>query len=135
MASLLARHPYGERDWHLLLPSHETYLTKRNDLSLHVTVLDRPLLLVIIGVVLLEPLTEEIYFRGILFCGLKSKMNAGLSAGIVTAIFAFLHPQHQLIVLPVALTLGAFRVVGRSTCSCFALHLVYNLTVLLWGVR
>ncbi|AFL90022.1 CAAX amino terminal protease family [Terriglobus roseus DSM 18391] len=109
--------------------------TRRNDLSLHVAVIDRPLLLVVLSVVLLEPLTEEIYFRGILFCGLKSKLNPYLSAGIVTAIFAFLHPQHRGIVLPIALTLGVFRIVGRSTSSCFALHLAYNLSMLLWGFR
>jgi len=110
-------------------------LTQRIDLSLHVTAVNRLLLLVLLGTVILQPLMEEIYFRGILFCGLNSKLNPSLSAGVVTIAFVVLHPQHQLIVLTVALALGVVRVVSRSTCCCFALHLFYNLGVVLWGVR
>jgi membrane protease YdiL (CAAX protease family) len=92
-------------------------------------------LLIFIGTVILQPMIEEVYFRGILFCGLKSRFNPVASISIVTLIFVALHARHQWIVLPISIVLGTVRLVSRSTCSGFALHLTYNLGVLLWGIR
>jgi membrane protease YdiL (CAAX protease family) len=110
-------------------------LTKRFDLSLRVADANRSLFLILLGTVVLQPFIEEVYFRGILFCGLSSKLGPLFSAGIVTIVFVALHAQHQWIVLPVAAVVGILRLVSRSTCCCFALHLFYNLGIVLWGVR
>lgn len=97
--------------------------------------INRLFLLIFIGTVILQPFIEEVYFRGILFCGLRSRFNSWVSVAIVTLIFVALHAQHQWIVLPIGILLGAVRVIAGSTCNCFALHLSYNLGVVLWGIR
>jgi membrane protease YdiL (CAAX protease family) len=93
-------------------------------------------ILIFLGTVILQPLLEEVYFRGILFCGLTSKLNPIVSITIVTMIFVCLHARHQwIIVLPISVIIGIVRVVTRATSNCFALHLAYNLGVVLWGIR
>jgi membrane protease YdiL (CAAX protease family) len=93
------------------------------------------LVLVLLRTFLLQPLLEEVYFRGILFAGIESRFDAAKSIFIVTVIFDLGHAQHQWIVLPFAITVGIVRVPTRSTANCFALHAAYNLGVILWGVR
>lgn len=92
-------------------------------------------LLVVLGTVIVEPFVEEIYFRGILFTGLATRVGPWMSICIVTLAFVILHVQHRWIVLPVAIVLGCVRLYTKSTASCFALHLGYNLGILLWGIR
>jgi membrane protease YdiL (CAAX protease family) len=65
-------------------------------------------ILMFIGTVVLQPLLEEIYFRGILFCGLTTKFNPIISITIVTVISVCLHAQHQWIVLPIRSSSGQF---------------------------
>jgi membrane protease YdiL (CAAX protease family) len=92
-------------------------------------------LLVVLGTVVVEPLIEEIYFRGILFTGLATRIGTWVSICIVTLAFILLHVQHRWIVLPISIVLGCVRLYTKSTASCFALHVGYNLGVLLWGIR
>jgi membrane protease YdiL (CAAX protease family) len=82
--------------------------------------------------VALQPLVEEIYFRGILFVALEKRMGQIASITIVTLIFVWLHPGHRLDVLSVAVVLGITRVVTKSVASCFALHASYNLFLALY---
>jgi membrane protease YdiL (CAAX protease family) len=91
--------------------------------------------LVILGTVIVEPLVEEVYFRGILFAGLAGRVGSVVSICLVTLAFVLLHVQHRWIVLPVAVLLGVLRLYKRSTANCFALHAAYNLGVVLWGLR
>ncbi len=91
--------------------------------------------LVLLGTVIIEPLVEEVYFRGILFAGLAGRVGSVVSICIVTLAFVLLHVQHRWIVLPIAILLGVLRLYKRSTASCFALHAAYNLGVVLWGIR
>jgi membrane protease YdiL (CAAX protease family) len=94
----------------------------------------RMLVVILLSSCLLEPLLEEIYFRGILFVGLTSRLDAAKSIFIVTVIFDVLHAQHAFIVLPFAIAVAIVRVWTRSTANCVALHAAYNLGVILWGV-
>jgi membrane protease YdiL (CAAX protease family) len=110
-------------------------LTRRFVVPLNGIEVNRLFLLVFIGTVILQPLIEEVYFRGILFCGLSSRFSPVASMAIVTLIFVALHARHQWIVLPIAILVGAVRVITRSTCNSFAMHLAYNLGVVLWGIR
>jgi len=93
------------------------------------------LALILLSTFLLQPILEEVYFRGILFEGIASKLNTAKSIFIVTVIFDLVHAQHQLIVLPFAIAVGIVKVSTRSTANCFAMHAAYNLGVILWGVR
>jgi membrane protease YdiL (CAAX protease family) len=93
------------------------------------------LVLILLSTFLLQPILEEVYFRGILFAGIASKLDIVKSIFIVTVIFDLVHAQHQLIVLPFAIAVGIVRVSTRSTANCFALHAAYNLGVILWGIR
>lgn len=90
---------------------------------------------VFLGTVIVEPLVEEVYFRGVLFVGLARRLGPVLSICLVTLAFVLLHVQHRWIVLPITILLGLLRLYRGSTASCFALHAAYNLGVLLWGIR
>jgi uncharacterized protein len=84
--------------------------------------------------VLLQPIIEEIYFRGILFVALLRRTGA-IGAVVLTAlIFALLHPLHRLTILPVAFVLSLTRLKTRSVAACVAMHAAYNLGVLLFKV-
>ena len=96
---------------------------------------DRLFILVFVGAVVLQPIIEEVYFRGILFAALENRFTSLISLIIVTLTFASLHPGHQWIVLPISVLLGITRITTRSTANCFALHAAYNLGVTLWGIR
>jgi membrane protease YdiL (CAAX protease family) len=91
--------------------------------------------LMCIGVLFAGPFVEEVYFRGILFAGLSSKLGPFWSIGIVTLVSDLGHPQHRWIVLPIAILLGVVRLRTASVANCFVLHAAYNLGVILWGVR
>jgi membrane protease YdiL (CAAX protease family) len=84
------------------------------------------------GTIILQPLLEEIYFRGILFESLSFKMGSIWSISIVTALFVLMHAQHHWIILPIAILLAATRIATRSTACCFALHAAYNLGMVVW---
>lgn len=49
----------------------------------------RLIVLVALGTVILQPLIEEIYFRGILFEAISAKIGATWGIGIVTALFLY----------------------------------------------
>jgi len=91
--------------------------------------------LLFLGTIVMQPFAEEMYFRGILFSGLASKLNPFLSICIVTLAFVLGHVQHRWIVLPVGIVLGLVRLFTKSTANCFALHAAYNLGILFWGIR
>ena len=92
----------------------------------------RLILLVALGTVILQPLVEEIYYRGILFEAISSKIGSIWSICIVTLLFDLMHVQHHWIVLPIAILLGVTRISTRSTANCFALHAAYNLGMVIW---
>ena len=92
------------------------------------------LLLYVAVVVLLQPVIEEIYFRGILFVGLEKRLRTLPAIVIVTVVFALIHPRYQFYVLPVAIALGVSRVKTRSVAACFALHASYNLFIAIYQI-
>jgi membrane protease YdiL (CAAX protease family) len=90
------------------------------------------ILYTLLSTVLVQPLIEEVYFRGILFEALTSKVGWIWSISIVTMVFALLHVQHQWVVLPIAIVLAVARISTGSTATCFALHMSYNLGIAIW---
>lgn len=91
------------------------------------------ILYILLATVLMQPLIEEVYFRGILFEALSSKVGWIWSISIVTIVFALLHVQHHWVVLPAAILLAVARILTRSTASCFAFHASYNLGIYIWA--
>ncbi len=81
---------------------------------------------------LAEPLTEEIYFRGILFVALAGRFGKIPSIAIVTVLFCLVHPRHFLTVLPLAIVLAGIRLYSSSVRACFACHAAYNLSLVLF---
>ena len=88
---------------------------------------------ILLATVLLQPLIEEVYFRGILFEALSSKVDWIWGISIVTIVFSLLHAQHHWAVLPIAILLAVARISTSSTASCFALHASYNLGIVIWA--
>jgi membrane protease YdiL (CAAX protease family) len=77
--------------------------------------------------VLVAPLIEETYFRGILFAALANRVGTLASILIVTIISSLVHLGHMLYVFPVMAVLGFMRLRTESVASCFVLHASYNL--------
>jgi membrane protease YdiL (CAAX protease family) len=83
------------------------------------------------GTVLLQPLIEEIYFRGILFESLSQRFGYLYAITIVSVVFLLAHGLHRWILIPITLLLALARISTRSTSNCFALHASYNFTTVL----
>jgi membrane protease YdiL (CAAX protease family) len=81
---------------------------------------------------LVEPLAEEIYFRGVLFVALADRFGKIPSIAIVTVLFSLVHPSHFLTVLPLAILLAGTRLYSSSVRACFACHAAYNLSLALF---
>jgi membrane protease YdiL (CAAX protease family) len=79
-----------------------------------------------------QPIVEEIYFRGILFAGLASRLGDIPSIVVVTIFFSAAHPRHWFTVLPAAVLLGVMRLYTGSVKACFACHAAYNLSLALF---
>jgi membrane protease YdiL (CAAX protease family) len=82
--------------------------------------------------VLASAAVGEMYFRGILFVALAKRFGATVSVLVTTVAFTFVHLGHMFYVLPVAVTLGVWRLKTKSVASCFALHASYNLFILIY---
>jgi len=79
-----------------------------------------------------QPIVEEIYFRGILFAALASRLGDIPSIAVVTILFCAVHPPHWFMVLPAAVLLGLVRLYTGSVKACFACHAAYNLSLALF---
>lgn len=81
---------------------------------------------------MVQPFIEECYFRGLLFAAVAEKIGVIGSVLLTALLFAWLHPMHNLTILPVAFLLGGTRAKTRSVAACFVLHAGYNVGVLLF---
>jgi uncharacterized protein len=86
--------------------------------------------------ILVAPLVEEIFFRGLLYPALARPMGVGLAVVVTSALFALVHgsqlanawaPLLVLFVIGSALTI--VRAVTRSVATCVVIHMTYNLTL------
>lgn len=90
--------------------------------------------LVLLSEVLVAPLIEEVYFRGILFIALATRFSGVITFVIVTALSSFIHLGHMVIVLPLMTLLGLVRLKTGSVANCFAMHASYNLFVAVYSL-
>jgi len=87
--------------------------------------------LVVLGVVLVGPLFEEIYFRGFLFEGFRNSRLGNVGAGLLTtAAWACLHFQYDFYqvatVFAGGLVLALIRVKTGSLRGCILFHVLMN---------
>jgi len=85
------------------------------------------------AVACLSPWYEELFFRGLLFTSVESKVGGGWAAALSASLFTLSHvPQHQgylVPLVPIALVAVATSWLRRKTHSvapAFAFHLGYN---------
>jgi uncharacterized protein len=76
------------------------------------------------------PLAEEMFFRGWLYTGLRSKMRAWAAITVTATLFALAHWEkthiYALAVFPVGIALGVVRERTGSIKASMAVHAVYN---------
>ena len=89
-----------------------------------------------IMVVILAPVIEEVFFRGVLFSGIRRDYGLLIAALVVTVVFVALHIPRVGLDPPylISLTLLSFfalatRLRSRSLAPAISLHLGYNLIV------
>ena len=82
--------------------------------------------------VLVGPLHEEVFFRGVLYQTLRTKLSWVLSVLLCTAVFALLHDPLAQMTGALLLGLVACYVMEKrgSITECFAIHAAYNFFVL-----
>jgi len=82
--------------------------------------------------VLLAPLSEELFFRGWLWIGLRKHWGA-LPTGVLTGMvwIGMRSPQIWVWFLPVAVMLSVARHFGQSVRASIALHMLYSFIVLI----
>lgn len=85
----------------------------------------------LISGVILAPLVEECYFRGILFTAVGARFGNLASVVVTSILFALMHPTHILMSLVPALLLGLTRYRTRSVAACVFFHGGMNLAILL----
>ena len=88
------------------------------------------------GFGIVQPIFEELLFRGLLFKGLKSKLGGNLTVLITSILFVIAHIQYDftiliLVLFPNALILGFARLKTGNLTIPIILHCINNITVLL----
>ena len=83
----------------------------------------------VLAVVVAAPLGEEIFFRGMLFGGLRSRIGFAGAAAVSSAVFALVHVQPPLVVLMffVGFRLAFVYERRRSLVAPISAHAAFNL--------
>ncbi|MCB0323784.1 MAG: CPBP family intramembrane metalloprotease [Bdellovibrionales bacterium] len=90
---------------------------------------NRAVLLVAILAVVVAPLVEELMFRGALYTWLRAHLNATGTIVVSSLLFAMLHPQGAVGVLPltcIGMVLAFLREWRGRLTSCIAAHACFN---------
>lgn len=83
----------------------------------------------VIGAVLVAPLTEEVLFRGVVLEALCRYTGLAWVSILASAVaFGFLHaqPQDILPLISMGVILGYIRIVGRALWPCVVIHMLFN---------
>jgi membrane protease YdiL (CAAX protease family) len=82
--------------------------------------------------VLLAPLSEEFFFRGWLWTGLRKHWGALTTGALTGAVWLALHPAEIWVwFFPIAVILSVARHFGESVRGPIALHMLYSFVVLI----
>ena len=83
--------------------------------------------IIFVMVALAAPFFEELFFRGALFSGLRTRWGWVASALVSGAIFAIAHPpQDWLPIFGLGFGLAAMREMRQSLVPCITAHLIQN---------
>ena len=88
-----------------------------------------------VSAVIVGPLVEEVYFRGLLLPALANQIGALKSILLVTVISAAVHLGYVLYVLPLMAVLGFVRISSKSLLACLIFHACYNLVAALYVLK
>lgn len=84
--------------------------------------------LAFIAIAVLTPLWEEMFFRGLLFGGIRARWGVVLAVAVTTALFSVVHAV--LVLVPYFFTLGLglalLRIFHRNLWGPLALHVTIN---------
>lgn len=86
----------------------------------------------LLSAVLLAPIAEEIFYRGLLLRGLERRFGFWISASVVTVAFALAHSYDAFGLISVGMVGFVLLVIYRSTGSLttvILIHALYNLTI------
>jgi membrane protease YdiL (CAAX protease family) len=82
--------------------------------------------------VLLAPLSEELFFRGWLWTGLRKHWSALTTGALTGAMWLALHPTEIWVwFFPIAIILSGARHFGESVRAPIALHMLYSFVVII----
>jgi|GEM_PF-5219853 len=92
-----------------------------------------PAWIVILGIGIIGPLGEEIIFRGAIYTWFRRYYNVSFSVISSAIIFAILHLNLPQIIVGIIIgcTLALVFEKTKSIWACFALHAIYNTSVVL----
>lgn len=120
--------------WLLSVLAPGVYESMLEEVAKQLALLEGPLGLLLFSAVIGAPLSEEIFFRGFMFRGLRSGMPFLAAAFISSLLFAAIHLM-WFSILPLFLVgMAAAWIMERrqSLVAAFALHAAYNFFSLLW---
>jgi uncharacterized protein len=81
--------------------------------------------------VLLAPLSEELFFRGWLWTGLRKHWGALTTGALTGAVWLALHPSEIWVwFFPIAVILSVARHFGQSVRASILLHMLYSFIVI-----
>ena len=97
------------------------------------------ILLLFYGIGIVQPIFEELLFRGLLFKGLYERLGGTLTIIVTSVLFVIPHIQYDLSILllvlfPNALILGLCRLKTKSLTIPIILHCANNLFTLTLGI-
>ncbi len=110
--------------------------------SMHLTPALAPAVLVVFKLLVVAPVIEELFFRGVIQAALLRQPDwwgRPLAANAITAIafglthLAFSAPPHALAVALPALVIGGVYQRTRSILLCIASHSAFNAVYLFWS--
>ncbi|RMG43064.1 MAG: CPBP family intramembrane metalloprotease, partial [Acidobacteria bacterium] len=111
----------------------ELYRAMAEEQRQQLELLDGPLPLLLFFVLVMAPFGEEIFFRGFVFTGLRSRLGFPLASGLSAALFAAAHVMPLSIPVLFAVGLGTAAMMERhgSLAVCLVTHAAFNLASLL----
>jgi len=89
----------------------------------------------LVGAVVVAPLLEELFFRGVLLQALCLHLERGWLAILLSGVaFGLVHsqPQHVLPLATMGILLGYLRLRCRSVWPCIVLHMLFNLRTMVF---
>ena len=91
----------------------------------------------LVGAVIVAPLVEELFFRGVLLQALCFHLRRGWPAIIISAIlFGIIHeqPQDKLPLMTMGVLLGYLRLRCGTVWPCVLMHALFNARTMIYAI-